>query len=72
MADEEVKKDAAHQSIDGHNSSQDSDGHDHDEMLEKVFGVMKEKNGSENEAESINFLTEYRRKEAEWRRQNFA
>ncbi len=49
---------------------QESDDSNHDEILQNVFGVRREKVETETTDENANFLVEHRKKEAKWRKQN--
>ena len=51
-------------------NSQESDESNHDEILQKVFGIRRKKVETETTDENANFLIEHRKKEAEWRKQN--
>lgn len=55
---------------DSSQDSEDSEDSDHDEILQKAFGVRKEQVEPENSNQSSAFLAEYRKKEVEWRKQN--
>ena len=51
-------------------SSQESEGSDHEEILQKAFGVNRGRGEVEINEGTSEVLVEHRKKEAEWRRQN--
>ena len=71
-SDKGLKKDVAQRPIYGHDKSQESEDSEHEEVLEKAFGVTRGRNEPNKGDENSALPQEYRRKEAEWRRHNLA
>jgi len=66
LLDKEIKKDTTRRRIDASSGSEDSDASDHDELLERAFGVNRiNKDKLSSDDKDLQFLTEHRRKEAE-------
>jgi hypothetical protein len=69
--DKEIKKEVP-RSKHENDSSGESENSDYDEILQKAFGVKRDRIDIETEGESSTFLAEYRQKEVEWRKRNLS
>jgi hypothetical protein len=65
-----LKKDLTRKRLDEEYSSQESEGSDHEEILQKAFGVNRGREGVEVNEGTSEVLVEHRKKEAEWRQRN--
>jgi len=66
LLDKEIKKDTTRRRIDASSGSEGSDASDHDELLERAFGVNRiDKAKLSSDDKDLQLLAEHRRKEAE-------
>jgi len=66
----EIKEDLTGRPIHRGDSSQETEESDHDEILQRAFGVKKISEEPVEKDESASFLAEHRRREAKWRKQH--
>jgi hypothetical protein len=68
----EIKEDSGRKPVHGGDSSQETDDSDHEEILQRAFGVKRAREEVEEKDrdESSIFLAEHRKREAEWRKQH--
>lgn len=65
----EIKEDLTGRQIHKGDSSQEAEDSDHEEILQRAFGIKKAREEPVEKDETSIFLAEHRKREAEWRKQ---